>query len=248
MPVRTKMAIVAALLFASLLAGMPAANATVPRLMGATLPGLGPWPSAEVVRVFQDTPRASLGNIPAGKTVIVSFFTMPSITTFKSVLASWKASGRTIWWAYHHEADGSWDPITPAQYQARYKALLDAWEPMRGSTVHVMTILTANLLRKGGQEAWYVPRVQALGFDVYYANNVDRMVAYAHTKGKPLAIPEWGNETGDHGWQGDGPTLEFAKAVIAKLDSNVFAACWFSHDHNDLRNLPKTLAYLKSLV
>lgn len=247
-------ALVASLgLLAVLLVPTTDAQAAPPRLVGVSAPALGTFPTAEVVRIFlQDAKTFSesrpLAAIPTGKIIIVSFRTMPTQARWRTVLANWQGSGRRIWWVYRHEANLPGDPITPAQYKARYGALLAVGASHSGN-VNGMTVLSGDSVRTGDAANWYVPGVQALGFDIYYLDNVPRAQAYARSKGKPMAIPEWGDGTQSGvGWQGDDNTLAFAKKYIALLDSTTFAICWWSVGHNDLSLLPKTLAYLRSLT
>lgn len=251
---RLRLALVA-LATTLLLALVPGtAQASPPRLVGVNRPGLSTFTAAEVVRVFLPhgpqtfASSGQLRAVPAGKVLIVSFWDYPSDATFRQVLADWDRSGRRIWWAYHHEADLPNDPITPAQYRSRYAHLLALWQPYRGSNLMPMTILSGSVLTRGPDD-WYVPGVLALGFDVYYLTNVPKVIAYANGKGKPLAIPEWGNGTNTvNTGATDAQDLAFAKAYMALLTPTVFAACWFSKLHNDLSHLPKTAAYLRSVT
>jgi len=223
-------------------------------LVGVTQPGLGVFPTAEVVRIFWPggpetfSEDRSIAAINPGKTLIVSFRTVPDPTRWRSVLANWQSTGRHIWWVYRHEADLPGDSITPAQYHAAYTALT-APATANSANVHSMTILTGGAVYRGEADQWYIPNVNAIGFDVYYLTNLPRVLTYAHTKGKPVAIPEWGNGTdlvNVHAT--DDQDLAFAKTYIGLLTPDVFAACWLSRLHNDLSHLPKTRAYLASLV
>ena len=240
-------------LAATTLLGASRAQASPPRLVGVSAPALGTFPSAEVVRIFlQDaktfTESRPLAAIPTGKVIIVSFRTVPTLARWRTVLSNWQGTGRRIWWVYRHEANLPGDPITPTQYKSTYAQLLSVGASHSGN-VHGMTVLSGDSVRTGDVVNWYVPGVQALGFDIYYLDNLPRAQAYARSKGKPMAIPEWGDGTQSGvGWQGDDKTLAFAKQYIAALDSTTFAACWWSVGHNDLSLLPKTLAYLRSLT
>lgn len=220
------------------------------------------FPSSRVGRYYFPADPAPYGTsvltaIPAGEVIFVSFKTAVATVasgaydaTFKTVLASWNASGRTIYWTWQHEADDPAKGINPADFVAGWNHLLSVAAAEPSPDVHSMTVLTAFALTAGqphgNPESWYVPGVDVLGFDSYQLSTERLAEAYAASKGKRLAFPEFGD--GTVAGRTDAQGLAFAQAFYAALTPDVFAAAWYNAGVNKLDVRPRTLAYLESLT
>lgn len=228
--------------------------------VGAINTATAQWPTAKVGRFYfpgDPTVYASspLTAIPAGDVIMVSFKAAVSAVSsgaydaaFTTVLRSWNASGRTIFWTWQHEADNPSKGIDPAAYRAGWAHLLSVEQANPSNAVHSMAILMAYVLAPsrphGDPASWYVP-TDVLGFDCYDLTTEPLAESYANAKGKPLAFPEIG--AGIVPGNTDAQSLAFARAFYAGLSPGVFAVAWFNALNNSLSGLPQTLAYLKSV-
>ena len=198
--------------------------------------------------------RSHLAAIPAGETIFVSFKSSIAAVksgaydaTFKTILASWNASGRTIYWTWQHEADNPAKGIAPADYVAGWNHLLADERALPSPRVHSMSVLMAYALSPrmphGDPAAWYVD-TDVIGFDSYQLKTELLAEQYAMAHGKALAFPEFGD--GVVAGQSDAQALAFARQFIAQLTPNVFGAAWFNSGVNSFAGRPMTLAYLRS--
>ncbi len=218
------------------------------------------FPNSSVGRYyFPGNPSAysssGLSRIPAREVIMVSFKT-PVATVksgaydaqFATILRSWNASGRTIYWTWQHEADNPSKNIAPADFVAGWKKLLAVAAANPSAHVHSMSILMAYALTPnhphGNPDAWYV-NTDVLGFDCYSLTNEKFALAYAAAKGKRLAFPEFG--AGIAG-ASDAASLAFAESFIGAFTPNVFAAAWFNALGTALSRIPQTAHYLNSIA
>jgi len=198
---------------------------------------------------------SALTAIPAHETIMVSFKTAVATVksgaydaTFTSILRSWNASGRTIYWTWQHEADNPSKHIAPADYVAGWKHLLAVAAANPSPRVHSMSILMAYVLSPshphGDPAKWYV-NSDVLGFDSYNLGSEKQAIAYAAAKGKRVAFPEFGD-----GIAGapDAASLLFAKAFVGAFTSNVFGAAWFNALGTTLSRIPHTATFLNSIA
>ncbi len=198
---------------------------------------------------------SALPSIPAQEAIMVSFKTAVATVksgaydaTFASILRSWNASGRTIYWTWQHEADNPSKHIAPADYVAGWKHLLAVAAANPAPRVHSMSILMAYVLSPthphGDPAAWYV-NTDVLGFDSYNLGSEKQAIAYAAAKGKRLAFPEFG--AGIAG-ASDAASLAFAKSFVAAFTPNVFGAAWFNALGTTLSRIPATQSFLNSIA
>jgi len=198
---------------------------------------------------------SALPAIPAHETIMVSFKTAVATVksgaydaTFTSILRSWNASGRTIYWTWQHEADNPSKHIAPADYVAGWKHLLAVAAANPSPRVHSMSILMAYVLQPshphGDPAKWYV-NTDVIGFDSYNLVSEKQAISYAAAKGKRLAFPEFGD-----GIAGapDSASLAFAKAFVGAFTSNVFGAAWFNALGTTLSRIPNTQTFLNSIA
>jgi hypothetical protein len=217
---------------------------TAALLTGTSLPGLGVFPDADVVREFwSGLPSATFAAAPAGAAEVVSFKTVPTASVFGADLDAWAATGRTVYWTWHHEPDNG-DMTGPA-YVTQMNALLAIASIHPHPNVHSATVLTAGALANGSAESYYVPAVDVLGFDCYTLSNEPKALAYAVAKGKPLIFPEVGDKTTGQ-TNSDAEALAYAQAFWPALTPNVRAAVWWSGSTDTLVGKPDTTAYLRA--
>ena len=216
------------------------------------------FPNARVGRVFENNLNVQLPTLPASYQIWVSFNTSPSVVAagkfnaqFGAILQSWNKTSRTVYWDWQHEADNPRDHLNPTSIRAGWAQLLSVEKKFPSSHVKSMSIYEGYLLDPnkphGDPSLWYV-NADVLGFDCYLPNAVPRAMQYAKSKGKPWAIPEFGNHGGD-------------AADIAYLNSTIAAwapyppigAAWFNNTaaanfSQPLTQIPRTLAYLRTLA
>jgi len=217
------------------------------------------WGNTTVGRYyFQGDPTgyiSPLTAIPAHEAIMLSFKTAVATVksgaynaTFATILKSWNASGRTIYWTWQHEPDDPKKAIAPADYVAGFNQLLTVEKANPSPNVHSMSIFMGILLDPsvphGNPDSWYV-NTDYLGFDSYFIKSELEAETYSIKKGKQLAFPEVGN--GLNSGQTDAQTLAFAKTFVSDFTSNVFAMVWYNQSNNTLSQYPNTLAYLKTL-
>ncbi len=221
----------------------PSPTATVAKVLtGTSGPGLAVWPNAPAVRTYWGgLPSTALPSAPAGAVLFVSFKTAPA--DIGPFIDAWQASGRTVYWTWHHEPDNG--DMTGAAFVSETNALLAQAATHPHSNVHSMTILTANSLVVGNADQYYVPGVDVIGFDDYNLNNEPKCEAYATAHGKRLIFGEVGNVL-NGATDTDAQALAFAQSFWGALDSNVLAALWWSGSTNTLVGKPLTTAFLSS--
>jgi hypothetical protein len=215
------------------------------------------FPNARIGRVFENTPRAQLPGLPASYQIWLSFNTSPSLVAsgrfnaqFAGLLKAWNASGRTVFWDWQHEADRQ-RGFSSAQFRAGWAQLLSVERKYPSTRVRSMSILTGILLAPnqphGNPANWYV-NADVLGFDCYVPASVPRAMAYARSKGKPWAIPEFGAHSGDSG------DVAYITMTINQFASYPpIGAAWFNNTaaanfSQPLAKLPRTTAYLRALA
>jgi hypothetical protein len=224
-------------------------------------------PRCQVVRVYSGDAPTTVAADPvfaaaaaAGCEVWYSFATMPaSGTSFAAALKDWMGAGVHIRWTYCHEADKP--KVTPAVFQSNWATLLGWAEAVPGyvtSRVADQTILMGYVLEPsqphGPPDAYYVPATSRLGFDCYQPQAFGNAVAYARAKGKPWVVPEFGaGGPQDPKGSGDANALAFTKNAFAAMAAYPpEGACWYASTQggmsDTLTNLPKTAAYLASLI
>ena len=217
------------------------------------------FPNAKAIRLFftsdPEVYGGKMASVPSTAEIWVSFRT--PIATVKSgaydaafakILKTWNASGRTIKWTWWHEADNPNNHIAPADFVAGWKHLLAVEANNPSSRVQSMTVLESFMLSPnqphGNPASWYVPGVDLLGFDSYRLQTEAYAIKYAASKGKRLVFPEFGAGIGG---STDAASLTFATAFVAAMTPNVYGACWYNANGNELSTHPRVLAYLKSL-
>ncbi len=211
-------------------------------LTGTSAPGLAVWPNAPAVRTYWGgLPSTTLPSAPAGAVLFVSFKTAPA--NIGPFIDAWQASGRTVYWTWHHEPDNG--DMTGAAFVTETDALLAQAATRPHSNVHSMTILTANSLVVGNADQYYVPGVDVIGFDDYNLNNEPKCEAYATAHGKRLIFGEVGNVL-NGATDTDAQALAFAQSFWGALDSNTLAALWWSGSTDTLVGKPNTTAFLAS--
>jgi len=215
------------------------------------------FPNARIGRVFWHDPKTKLPSLPSSYQIWLSFKTSPAAVAsgrfnaqFATLLKSWNASGRTVFWTWQHEADRG-KGVSSAQFRAGWAQLLSVEKKYPSSHVHSLSILTGILLAPnrphGNPESWYV-NADVLGFDCYVPASVPRAMAYAKAKGKKWAIPEFGADNGDAG------NVAYIKSTIASWAAYPpIGASWYNNTagasfSQPLRGLPQTVAYLKNLA
>lgn len=215
------------------------------------------FPNARVGRVFLSSPRAQLPALPKSYQIWLSFRTSPSLVAsgrfngqFASLLKAWNASGRTVYWSWYHEADRH-PGLNPAQIRAGWAQLLSVERRYPSPRVKSMSIYTAIMLAPnhphGNPAAWYV-NADVLGFDCYVPAMIQRAMAYARSKHKPWAVPEFGADNGDAG------DVAYIKSTIASWASYPpIGAAWYNNTaaanfSQPLRILPRTTAFLRMLA
>jgi hypothetical protein len=216
------------------------------------------FPNSKIARLFEHNLKAGLPSLPASEQIWLSFNDSPSLVAsgkfnaqFGAVLQQWNKTGRTIYWDWQHEADNPRDHLNPATIRAGWAQLLSVEHKYPSSHVKSMSIYEGFLLSPnkphGDPSLWYVP-ADVLGFDCYMPNAVVRAMNYAKAKGKPWAIPEFGNHGGD-------------KADVAYITATInswapyrpIGAAWFNNTaaasfSQPLRQIPTTTAYLRALA
>jgi hypothetical protein len=214
------------------------------------------FPKPDIVRIFWSSPKAQLPSMPSSAALWVSFKTSPSTVasgafnkTFASLLQSWNNSGRTVYWTWYHEADR--DNISSTQFRQGWAQLLSVEKKYPSTHVKSMSILTGILLAPnhphGSPENWYV-NADILGFDCYVSASVPRAMAYAKSKLKPWAIPEFGADNGDLG------DITYIKDTIASWAAYPpVGASWYNNTagasfSQPLYALPQTTTYLQTLA
>jgi hypothetical protein len=216
------------------------------------------FPNARIGRVFENAPEAALPSLPSTYQIWLSFNVNPGTVAsgaynaqFGALLQAWNKSGRTVYWDWQHEADNPADHLNPTQIRAGWAQLLSVEKKYPSPKVKSMSIYEGYLLSPnqphGNPANWYV-NADVLGFDCYIPDNVVRAMAYAKSKGKPWAIPEFGN----HG--GDASDLAYIQSTIASWASYPpIGAAWYNNTaganfSQPLAQIPHTLAYLKLLA
>jgi hypothetical protein len=206
------------------------------------------FPNPDVVRVFWSSAKAQLPSY-GSSALMVSFKSLPSASSFASILQAWNTSGKTVFWTYYHEADRS--NISSAKFQAGWASLLAVEKKYPSSRVKSMSILTGIVLAPnhphGNPESWYV-NADVLGFDCYVPASVPRAMAYAKAKHKAWAIPEFGADNGDAG------NVAYIKSTIAQWTGYPpVGVSWYNNTagasfSQPLTRLPQTTAFLKALA
>ena len=207
------------------------------------------FPKPDIVRIFWSSAKAQLPAMPSSAALWVSFKSLPSQSTFASILQSWNRSGRTVYWTYHHEADR--DNITATAFRNGWASLLAVEKKYPSTHVKSMSILTGILLAPnhphGNPESWYV-NADILGFDCYVPASVPRAMAYAKSKLKPWAIPEFGADNGDLG------DIKYIQSTIASWAAYPpLGASWYNNTagasfSQPLDKVPRTTTYLQTLA
>ena len=215
------------------------------------------FPNAKIGRVFWNTPNAQLPALPSTYQIWVSFNTsMATVASgsfnaqFATLLQAWNKSGRTVYWSWQHEADRH-SSSSAAQFVAGWKQLLSVEAKNPSTRVKSMNILTGILLapnRPHGDPArWYV-NADVLGFDCYVPASIPRAMAYAKSKGKKWALPEFGADNGDAG------NIAYIQSTIQQWASYPpIGAAWYNNTaaasfSQPLAQLPQTTAYLRTLA
>jgi len=207
------------------------------------------FPNPDVVRVFWSSAKAQLPSYGSNTALMVSFKSLPSASSFASILQAWNKSGRTVYWTYYHEADRS--SISASKFKAGWASLLAVEKKYPSTHVKSMSIFTGIMLAPnhphGSPENWYV-NADILGFDCYVPASVPRAMAYAKAKHKPWAIPEFGADNGDAG------NVAYIKSTIAQwVGYPPVGASWYNNTaaasfSQPLTKLPQTTAFLKALA
>jgi hypothetical protein len=232
----------------STLAGGASHIATSPPAVlvtGVSAPGLGVFPTAKAVREYwSGLPSTRLFNVPAGAAEFVSFKALPSPAAFGADLDAWALSGHQVFWTFYHEADVP-GALSPAAYQAGWSSLLAVEAAHPHPSEHSVTILTAACFPRGNCAAYYVAKVDLLGFDEYNLKLQGQVLAYARAKGKRMIFGEVGNVL-NGAPNTDAKALAYATTfwAAAKADGNVVDAMWWSQNTNSLIGKPKTTAFL----
>ena len=166
-------------------------------------------------------------------------------------MQGWNKSGRIVYWDWQHEADNPRDHLNPATIRAGWAQLLSVEKKYPSATVKSMSIYEGYLLNPskphGDPSLWYV-NADVLGFDCYVPGNEVRAMDYARSKGKPWAIPEFGN----HG--GDAADIAYVNNAMAQWAAYPpIGASWFNNTaaasfSQPLTQVPGTLAYLRTLA
>lgn len=215
------------------------------------------FPNAKVGRVFWNTPNAQLPALPSTYQIWVSFNTsMATVASgkfnaqFATLLQAWNKSGRTVYWSWQHEADRH-SSSSAAQFVAGWKQLLSVEAKNPSTRVKSMNILTGILLAPnkphGDPARWYV-NADVLGFDCYVPASIPRAMAYAKSKGKKWALPEFGADNGDAG------NIAYIQSTIQQWASYPpIGAAWYNNTaaasfSQPLAQLPQTTAYLRTLA
>lgn len=215
------------------------------------------FPNAKIGRVFWSSPKAQLPALPASYQIWVSFNTsMATVASgkfnaqFATLLQAWNKSGRTVYWSWQHEADRH-ASSSAAQFVAGWKQLLSVEAKNPSTRVKSMNILTGILLAPnkphGDPARWYV-NADVLGFDCYVPASIPRAMAYAKSKGKKWALPEFGADNGDAG------NIAYIQSTIQQWASYPpIGAAWYNNTaaasfSQPLAKLPKTTAYLRTLA
>jgi hypothetical protein len=154
-----------------------------------------------------------------------------------------------VYWTWYHEADR--DNISSTQFRQGWAQLLSVEKKYPSTHVKSMSILTGILLAPnhphGSPENWYV-NADILGFDCYVSASVPRAMAYAKSKLKPWAIPEFGADNGDLG------DITYIKDTIASWAAYPpVGASWYNNTagasfSQPLYALPQTTTYLQTLA
>jgi hypothetical protein len=216
------------------------------------------FPNARIGRLFENALSAKLPTLPASYQIWLSFNTSPALVAsgqfnaeFGAILQAWNNSGRTVYWDWQHEADNPRDHLNPATIRAGWAQLLSVEKKYPSSHVKSMSIYEGFLLNPskphGDPSLWYVD-ADVLGFDCYMPKNVPRAMLYAQSKGKPWAIPEFGN----HG--GDAADAAYITSTIQSWAAYPpIGAAWFNNTaaasfSQPLTQVPGTLAYLRTLA
>ena len=207
------------------------------------------FPNPDVVRVFWSSAKAQLPSYGSNTALMVSFKSLPSASSFASILQAWNKSGRTVYWTYYHEADRS--SISASKFKAGWASLLAVEKKYPSTHVKSMSIFTGIMLAPnqphGSPESWYV-NADILGFDCYVPASVPRAMAYAKAKHKPWAIPEFGADNGDAG------NVAYIRSTIAQwVGYPPVGASWYNNTaaasfSQPLTKLPQTTAFLKALA
>lgn len=203
----------------------------------------------DIVRVFWSSAKTTLPSMPGNAALMVSFKSLPSASSFATILQAWNKSGRTVYWTYYHEADRS--NLSSAKFRAGWASLLAVEKKYPSTRVKSLSILTGILLAPnhphGNPESWYV-NADILGFDCYVPASIPRAMAYAKAKHKSWALPEFGADNGDAG------NVAYIKSTIAQWVSYPpVAASWYNNTaaasfSQPLTRLPQTVAFLKALA
>ena len=215
------------------------------------------FPNAKIGRVFWSAPKAQLPALPSTYQIWVSFNTSMSTVAsgkfnaqFATLLQAWNKSGRTVYWSWQHEADRH-SSSSAAQFVAGWKQLLSVEAKNPSTRVKSMNILTGILLAPnkphGDPARWYV-NADVLGFDCYVPASIPRAMAYAKSKGKKWALPEFGADNGDAG------NIAYIQSTIQQWASYPpIGAAWYNNTaaasfSQPLAKLPQTTAYLRALA
>ena len=215
------------------------------------------FPNAKIGRVFWSSPNAQLPALPSTYQIWVSFNTsMATVASgkfnaqFATLLQAWNKSGRTVYWSWQHEADRH-SSSSAAQFVAGWKQLLSVEAKNPSTRVKSMNILTGILLAPnkphGDPARWYV-NADVLGFDCYVPASIPRAMAYAKSKGKKWALPEFGADNGDAG------NIAYIQSTIQQWASYPpIGAAWYNNTaaasfSQPLAKLPQTTAYLRALA
>jgi len=215
------------------------------------------FPNARIGRVYWQAPKAKLPALPSSYAIWLSFKTSPSLVAsgrfnrqFGTLLQAWNGSGRTVYWTWQHEADRH-AGFHAAQFRAGWAQLLSVERAHPSSRVKSMSILTGFLLAPnhphGNPASWYV-NADVLGFDCYVPASVPRAMAYARSKHKPWALPEFGADNSDAG------NVQYIRSTILSWAAYPpMGASWYNNTAAagfsvPLARLPKTTAFLRALA
>ncbi len=216
------------------------------------------FPNARIGRVFWGTPKATLPSLPSSYQIWLSFNVSPTTVAagkfnaqFALLLQAWNKSGRTVYWDWEHEADNPRKGFTPTEIRAGWAQLLSVEKKYPSSKVKSMSIYEGYLLAPsqphGNPDSWYV-NADVLGFDCYIPANVVRAMDYAKSKGKPWAIPEFGNHDGDLG-----DKAYVTQTILSWAPYRPIGAAWYNNTaaanfSQPLVQIPQTTTYLRALA
>ena len=216
------------------------------------------FPNSRIGRVFENQLSIKLPALPSTWQIWLSFNNDPATVAsgafnaeFATILQSWNASGRVVYWDWQHEADNPRSNLNPTQIRAGWAQLLSVEKRYPNANVKSMSIYEGYMLHPskphGDPSVWYVD-ADVLGFDCYQPKAVVRAMQYAQSKGKPWSIPEFGNHSGDAG------DIAYITSTITSWAAYPpIGAAWFNNTaaanySQPLSQIPQTLAYLRALA